>query len=98
MLESVFPFMDERVSLDPKVYLWKLITCRYGHKMSNYLTAASNINKILVSSVHQDWEHSVGIKAAKAKLEKMFHILVMKIFLFIFVHIVLSVEQPDPDS
>jgi hypothetical protein len=40
--------------------------------MSNYLTAESNIDKILVSSVHQDRENPVGIKAAKAELEKKF--------------------------
>ena len=98
MFESVFPFNDEQGIIGSKSWFVKTDHLLIWNKMSNYLTAESNIDKILVSSVHQDWEHSVGIKAAKAKLEKMFHILVMKIFLFIFVHIVLSVEQPEPDS
>ena len=89
MFESVFPCIDEQGIIGSKSWFVKT-----DHKMSNYLTAESNINKILGTSVHQGWEHSVGIKAAKAKLEKMFHILVMKIFLFIFV---LSVDQPEPD-
>jgi hypothetical protein len=48
-------------------------------------------------SVHQNQEHPVDIKAAKAKLKKVFYILVLKIFPFTFVHIVVSVEQPEPD-
>ncbi len=44
-------------------------------------TAESNFDKILVLPVHQDQEHPVGTKAAKAKLEKIFYILVLKIFL-----------------
>ncbi len=75
----------------------KLITYLCDTRCPIILTPESNINKILVSSVCHNQEHPVGIKAVKAKLEKEFCILVLKIFLFTFVHIVVSVEQQKLD-
>jgi len=72
---SITPFLDSKGVLRSKSRLAEISHLSYNTKFPVILSSKSNFTKLLVSSYHFKFEHTVSIDTVKAKLKDGYHIL-----------------------
>lgn len=72
---ALTPFMDKQNILRSKSRLAEISHLPYNTRFPIILSSKSSFTKLMVSSYHNKFEHTVGKETVKAKLKDSFHIL-----------------------